>query len=350
MKVLLWSLVSLAVIGTIAVSLYVLRPFGGNTLGNGEGTPKENPVASSGKQTFHIEEDGVQREFIVYRPESLSEKEEVPVVYMFHGSGQSGEIFYKNSGWVDQADAGGFMVVFPTALKYHVFNDEKVVNGVVKQDVAVYQTKWNDYGLQNILDPKYPGQELADDVEFTRDMVDFVNENYATDASRLYVTGFSNGGAFTSRLAVEASNIFAAFAPTSAGRIADEVLARTIDNPNGSVIPRPVIQVIGSLDPKLTHGAGVAEFSTDESATQDGNPIKDDYIANWLSLEGLDDTYAFESVSNSGHYTYADSIVGADNQYELYVVGGMKHVYPNGENFRFDVTDIYWEFFKQYSL
>ncbi|MDQ5951972.1 MAG: polyhydroxybutyrate depolymerase [Patescibacteria group bacterium] len=350
MKALLWSLVSLAAIGTIAVSLFVLRPFGGDTQGNGGGTPKENPVASSGKQTFHIEEDGVQREFIVYRPENLSVDEEVPVVYMFHGSGQSGEIFYKDSGWVDQADAGGFMVVFPTALKYHVFSEEKVVKGQVKNDVAVYQSKWNSYELASLLDPKYPGQELADDMDFTRDMVAFVNDNYATDTSRIYATGFSNGASFTSRLAVEATDIFAAFAPTSAGRIIDGVLAAVAEDDGESFTPRPVIQVIGSLDPKLTHAAEVEEFTTDESANTDGDAIKESYISGWIALEGLEDSYTYESISGSGHFTYADSTTGADNEYQLYVIDGMKHVYPNGENFRFDVTDVYWDFFKQYSL
>lgn len=348
MKVFLWSLVSLAAIGAIAISLFVLKPFTSSTADGG--TPKANPVATSGKQVYHLTEDGKQREFIVYRPKNLAASDKVPVVYMFHGSGQSGELFYKDSGWVDQADAGGFMVVFPTALKYHVFNEEKVVKGVVEQDVAVYQTKWNSFGLQNILDPKYPGQELADDVQFTRDMVNFVNENYATDESRLYVTGFSNGGSFTARLAVQASDIFAAFAPSSSGQISDEVFARTVDNPNGSVTPRPVVQVIGSLDPKLTHSAGVTEFSTDESAAEDGNVMKDTFISGWLALEGLEDSYTYESISGSGHFTYADSTTGADNEYQLYVVDGMKHVYPNGENFRFDVSDVYWDFFKQYSL
>jgi poly(3-hydroxybutyrate) depolymerase len=347
MKILMWSLVSLAAAGAIIGSLFLLGPLGQDRTGTG--TPRENPEASSGKQVYNLEVDGVSREFIVYRPETLEADAEVPVVFMFHGSGQSGEMFYQESGWVDKADEEGLMVVFPTALKYHVFSDEKIVNGKLQTDVAAYQTKWNSYELAGLFDPEFPPQTAADDLAFTDSMLAFLDENYAVDNDRIYATGFSNGAQFTVRLAVERSDVFAAFAPTSGGRIPDEVIAK-IEASSQKPGLRPVVQVIGANDAKANYASGVDVFTTDESAANDGNPIKDNYIANYLVLEQLEDEYVYEEVMNSAHFTYSESTVGANNEYQLYVAEKMGHIYPNGNNFRVDITDIFWPFFEQYSL
>ena len=347
MNKLVWVLLALVIAGVVVGSVLLMRmpePAADVVL-----DPADNPVAASGKQTYSLAVDGSNRQFIVYRPETLEAEAEVPVVFMFHGSGQSGEQFYKDSGWVDKADEEGFMVVFPTALKYHVFSDEKIVNGKLKTDVATYQTKWNSYELPGLFDPAFPPQTAADDLAFTDAMLTFLDENYAVDNERIYATGFSNGAQFTMRLAVERSDVFAAFAPTSGGRIPDEVIAK-IEAASQKPSPRPVVQVVGANDAKANYASGVDVFTTDESAANDGDPIKDNYITNYLVLEQLEDEYVYEELMNSAHFTYAESTAGADNEYQLYVVGNMGHIYPNENNFRVDITDIFWPFFEQYSL
>jgi poly(3-hydroxybutyrate) depolymerase len=314
--------------------------------------PINNPEAASGKQTFHLQEDGVNREFIVYRPGNLDTNDEVPVVFMFHGSGQNGEMFYENSGWKEKADAEGFMVVFPTGLKYHVFSEEKVIHGSVEQDVARYQTKWNTLDLGKQLDPAYPDQELADDVQFTRDMLAFVEENYAVDSSRVYASGFSNGSGFVNRLVLEASDIFAAFGSGSSGTVTVEALEQSGFTPGPNFTPRPLMRMIGSDDPKITFAAGVNAFPTDESAMDDGSIVRTILVDGALQLLGLSDTYTFEQQGKVSSYDFSQPAVGSDSEaeYDLLIVDGMKHVYPNGDNFPVVAVDIYWSFFEQYSL
>lgn len=369
MKKLMWALVAFVATAAVtgAILLVVLprngddavqdapatstRPHGTRPRSGGQtsSSSQSNPVASSGKQTYHLTEEGVDREFIVYRPASVPASQELPVVFMYHGTAQSGELMYKETGWVDQANANNFMVVFPTSLKYHIVSQEKLVNGTVQEDVKDYTTKWNYYDLYNALDPAYPDQKLADDVQFTRDMVAFVKDNYATDAERIYATGFSNGGSFTAQLAAEMSDTFAAFAISSSGQSRDDLIAKAAES---NAAPRPLVHVIGSEDPKLTLSAGVESFSYDESAAEDGNAVKDTFITGWLEIEKLADTYTFtqEDAYRAGHFTYSDSLIGADNEYQLYLIKGMGHMYPNGENIGFDVTDIYWPFFNRFSL
>jgi len=52
-----------------------------------------------------------------------------------------------------------------------------------------------------------------DDVGFIRAMLAAIAAEGAVDRSRVYVSGLSNGGAMTQRLACEAANVFAAAAP-----------------------------------------------------------------------------------------------------------------------------------------
>lgn len=298
------------------------------------------------KETFQIESDGVDREFIVYRPEDLDDKEEVPVVYMFHGSGGTGEKFYDISGWKEQADQEGFMVVFPTALKFHVYSDEKVIQGEVKTDVSQFQTKWNDFGLENQLDEKFD-QELHDDVQFVRDMEAFIEERYAVDTSQVYATGFSNGGGFVTRLSVEATDLFAAFATSGSGVVSAQV-AEYIDDNDFSVTPRPRIAVIGQVDPKLNYRFGVDEFALDESLIEDDAEFKEFIVDPMVAYNGLSEDYEFEHAGRASVFTFSEPEDASE--YRLIIMQNMKHVYPNGKNYPVSAATYFWEFFNQYSL
>ncbi len=309
-------------------------------------------LSAAGKQTYHLTEDGTSREFIVYRPNDIPLDEEVPVVFMYHGSGQTGEMFYEDSGWKEKADAEGFVAVFPTALKYHVFADEKVIRGEVQQDVSQYQTKWNGFDLVHALDPAYPDQTLADDVGFSRDMVAFVEDHYAVDSTRIYASGFSNGGGFMNRLAVEATDLFAAFAPSSSGGVTVEGLTEMGYVPPAGFVARPMIRMVGSDDPKLTYATGVDSFSTTEAAMDPGNAVRVYFVDGFLSILGLDDTYTFSQEGRISKFVFATPADGSSStaEYDLLITDGMKHVYPNGTNFPVNAVDIYWDFFQRFHL
>ncbi|HZS07896.1 MAG TPA: hypothetical protein VFD58_23890 [Blastocatellia bacterium] len=305
-----------------------------------------------GKRTISFRVEGVMREVIVYRPAHLPADRQTPVVFVFHGTGGSGEHFYEESGWKEKADSEGFMVVYPTALKYHTFQETLVKHGQVLHDVSRFVTKWNFFGLEMLLDPAYPDQHLYDDVRFVQAIVGLLRRNYAVDETRFYVTGFSNGGQFAGRLAVQMSDVFAAFTTCAIGRaFNEEQAALTNVYTNAPFQPRPVMQVIGELDPKLTYAAGVEAFPLDESAAAPGTWAKDYVINSWLGLLGLPDQYQFTRTPAASLFTFngqAAAGIVASPEYRLVIVKGMKHVYPNGENFGFDVVDYFWPFMQRY--
>lgn len=347
MRRLLWVGVGVLAIVAVLGSLLVLRRM--RLSGGDDGQAIVNPTPSSGKQTYHLEVDGIKREFVVYRPSNIAATESTPVVFMFHPSGSSGPKQYDATGWKQKADEEGLTVVFPSGLKYHLFEAEKLVRGQPRTNVAYSQTKWNSYEVPALLDPAYPDQTLADDLAFTDDMIDFLKTNYSVDTNRFYATGYSNGAQFCTRLAVERSDVFAAFAPTSAGIVGEQVIT-TIQDRGMIVTPRPVIQVLGTADPLLKAGIGVTSLSSGAEDTAPGTTLYDWIVADHLALEHLTEQHTYEHTERAGHYTYSTSTVGADNEYQLYMVDGMGHIYPNGDNVPFDVADLYWDFFKQYTL
>lgn len=257
---------------------------------------------------------------------------------------------YQISGWKEKADVEGFMAVFPTALKYHVYSDEKVIRGEVKEDVSQYQTKWVDFKLVDSLDPAYD-QELHEDIPFVQAMVDFVKETYATDESRFYATGFSNGAGFTVRLAVQMSDVFAAFATSGGGRLTTEDTALTNAYTDAAFTPRPLMMAIGEVDPKITYALGVEAFPMDESSGEEGSGLRLFLIDPILELLNLDDAFMYARQDRAAVYRFeTPASEPASPQYTFVVFENMKHVYPNGTNYPAVAANIFWEFFSTYSL
>jgi polyhydroxybutyrate depolymerase len=316
-----------------------------NTLGQTIPARHGFPNEAAGKRTVYLHVEGRAREVILYRPTNLPTDRPVPVVFAFHGTGGSGDVAYDNFGWKEKADQEGFMAVFPSALRYRIFDETLVKNGQVLHDVQRHTTKWNFFGLDKLLDPAYPNQHLYDDVKFVQAIVAVLKQHYAVDASRFYVTGFSNGGQFAQRLLVQMSDVFAAFTLCGIGRGFDQVSAtRTNEYTNAPFQPRPVLQMIGELDPKLTHAANVAAFPLDESAATPGTWTSG-VMQGFIQLLGLPAQYTYQRTARASTFHYGGT---GTPTYDFVIVEGMRHIYPNGENFSFAAVDVFWPFLKQY--
>lgn len=354
MKIAIASLLIMMGLGLV-VSLVLLnhnagRPFAGQNNSHGSSASQVSKI--SGKRTYTLESDGVKREFIVYRPANLKADVETPVVFMYHGTNQTGEQFYNISGWTKKADQEGITVVYPTALKYHLIDDKELPSGeVVKESQPLYVTKWTHYKIYDMLDPDYPNQVVHDDVDFTQAMVDFMKENYPVDSSRFYATGFSNGAQFTSRLAVEMSDTFAAYATGGTGNLAYEDLTHINDHTDAEFVARPIMTGVGSVDPKVLRGLGLPSIPMDESLMSEDSGIKKAVVNPFLKLEGLEDSYVYELNGRVASYTFSEPLdEESDAQYTLLILDGMGHLYANGKNYPVVYANIYWPFFEQYSL
>jgi polyhydroxybutyrate depolymerase len=146
--------------------------------------------------------DGVERVYDLRVPAGYDGSTALPLVIDLHGylSSKSGQRFF--SGLDALADAGGFVITWPQG-RYGADGDPEGIN-------FPSGPSWNAGFCCG-----QAAQDQPDDVGFLRTLVEAIARQVTIDRRRVYVTGLSNGGAMSQRLACQAADLFAAAAPVS---------------------------------------------------------------------------------------------------------------------------------------
>ncbi|MBK7579764.1 MAG: esterase [Myxococcales bacterium] len=151
--------------------------------------------ARAGLTEHQLEHEGRERSFLVHLPPGHSPTLAVPLVIALHGGG--GVAAYFNSftkfSLTREADARGWVLLFP--------------QGVAKG--------WND-GRPSV-DRASRERAGVDDVGYISTLIDHAHAKWGVDRERVFVTGISNGGAMSFRLAVDLSERIRAVAPVTMG-------------------------------------------------------------------------------------------------------------------------------------
>ncbi|MEE9207651.1 MAG: PHB depolymerase family esterase [Gemmatimonadota bacterium] len=119
--------------------------------------------------------DGRLRSWIVHLPTTYDHEARLPLLLAFHGAGESAQGMQAGTGLDGTANERGFVAVYPRATSL-----------------------WAEG-----CDCTSAEAQGVDDVEFVRFLIGRLAQTYAIDAERVYAAGFSQGGAFTERLACE---------------------------------------------------------------------------------------------------------------------------------------------------
>lgn len=135
--------------------------------------------------------DGIDRSYLIDIPEALDTP--APVVFALHGGGGDAARKRRFSHLHETGAEEGFVTVYP--------------DGIGKQ--------WND-AREAMTIRANQGGEYVDDVGFLTALARDLTRKGIADPRRIYVTGASNGGMMAFRLACEAADVFAAFAPVIA--------------------------------------------------------------------------------------------------------------------------------------
>jgi polyhydroxybutyrate depolymerase len=157
-----------------------------------------------------------------------------------------------------------------------------------------------------------------DDVKYFRDVVAKATAELCIDKKRVYVSGHSNGGAMTYRLACEAADIFAAVAPVCGWM--------TVSTCNPSR-PIPVLAIRGLNDGTVKIDGADAD------------------INEWLS----NDKCAKDQVTTSGVCKTYNSCDAGAQVMDCRPRGDHNFFYANNPD-NYLVPDNAWPFFKQFSL
>ena len=137
----------------------------------------------AGMTQFELDAGGAEHEVRVYVPTTAASSSALPLVMNFHGLGSNGDQQAAFSGYEDLAEKEGFIVVHPTA--------------VPSSADAQGRNSWETLATD---DP------AKDDFEFTNELLDLLIKDYCVDETRVYATGMSGGGLFTSQLVCQMSD------------------------------------------------------------------------------------------------------------------------------------------------
>ncbi len=162
-----------------------------------------------------------------------------PLVLALPGSGQTGLDLARYTGYSRLADRAGFFVAYPTAM------------GI--------RPSWNISGA---------AAGKRDDVAYLRTVIAAALRSTCADPARVGVTGVSNGGGMSARMACDAADLVSAAAPVAGGYGSLPGCHPTR--------PVPILEVHGTGDTVVPYvGKGTSGFGAVPR-----------FIAQWLRLDG----------------------------------------------------------------
>lgn len=182
-------------------------------------------------ETQTIDHNGNERTYLLHVPSTYDGETAVPVVFMLHGRGSTGEEMGFSTDMSRIAGEEGFIVVYPDGV----------------------DAEWNYF--QSI---GYENDE-TDDVGFIHALVEEIASTYNVDRERIYAAGLSNGGFMSYRLACEPDSPFAAYAAVAA--TAYSGLASLCDLTN----PVPVLFMHGTADEIVPWDGASEDISSEET-------------------------------------------------------------------------------------
>ena len=261
-------------------------------------------------KTDSILHDGIIRTYILHVPSCYSNGTETPLVIALHGHSSSAAAgFERWSHLSEKADSECFIVAYPNGLHYPWDADSSKL--------------WNVGG------PYEEWTQETDDVGFINQMIDLISKYYTINASRIFVTGHSNGSRMTYRLGYELSKKIAAIAPHSGQMV--YVPSKKMD----SAVP---VLHLHALDDSVAYYKG--------STTGDlhYSPV-DTILGHWafnFSCKTPPDTI----FTNSDYIIKQWKCSEASPDIRLYLANRGGHTWFTESNSGISANDVIWDFFK----
>lgn len=251
--------------------------------------------------------DGMNREYIIYVPNSYDGTSAVPLLFNFHGFGGSASEFINDADMRAEAEANSFILVYPQG---------SCLNGA---------SHWNPCPIDG------DNKSSADDLGFVEALVNEVSSQYTIDLERIYAAGYSNGGMMAYGLANYKSNLIAAVASVSGSML--DCLGNTSH-------PIPVVHLHGTSD-------GVIPYD----GSNDWNSVQStlDY---WTSFNNTISTPTINVDTTGGmtieHYVYGQGDNSVSVEHYKYIGGD--HVWFNEPYQGLNASNLVWSFMSKYDI
>jgi polyhydroxybutyrate depolymerase len=263
------------------------------------------------------------RPYTVYVPRGYTGDTPVPLLFTLHGTAGNGPGHLTGTGLEATADANGFVVAAPTG------GVPSLAGGFAWHVPGVPQSDGQPE------DPAWP-----DDVAYLSRVIDTTADALCIDTTKVYSTGFSNGGRMSSALGCDLSDRIAAIAPVSglrAGVPGDD----NLPDPTTCQPTRPmrVVAFHGDADTVSPYGGDVNKPYWVYSVP--------DAQAVWSDLSNCQ-VGPVEVADVPGVHRLVSRKCAEQAKSEVYVLEGKGHEWPNVEGF--DANQVMWDTLSQYSL
>jgi polyhydroxybutyrate depolymerase len=281
-----------------------------------------------------IVNSGVTRTYTFYVPQLYdSLNVAVPLVFNIHGAGGTSAGQETDEDFRKIADTANFIIVHPQGLSMPI-----------APGLSFKQTGWNVLGTVAAWNA---------DKTFIINLLEKLATEYNINRSRVYLTGYSEGGFMGYDFACFVSGRFAAIGSICGSLIPSHYTACA------PAQPTPVMEIHGTNDPVIAYDGNGAVTTT---------PV-DNMINYWVTynncgptpdsivhLNDIVDSCCAANIDNSKvvHYVYGGGTKGAS--VELYKVLNGGHTIPvldtsaSDANHDFDAAKEMWRFFSKYSL
>jgi polyhydroxybutyrate depolymerase len=272
--------------------------------------------------------NGVEREYIIYKPSSLLQQVKYPVVLDFHGGGGTAASTEKSFGFDKIADIKKFIVVYPEGLN----------------------KGWND-GRKDL-----SSKHTADDVTFVSQLINKLIKEENTDPARIYAAGISNGAFFSIYLAGKLPGKLKAIAA-----VCGNIL---MDNKDSFALRKPVslLLINGTGDPLVKYDGGPI---LSETAKRGSSTSTDFTVSKWLEADKIGTSAVKEIMPDNNRndgctatkYTYTGGLDSTSVVLVKVENGG--HTWPGGKQYLpkfiigkvcrdFDASEVIWSFFEKH--
>lgn len=250
-----------------------------------------------------IVHDGVNREYVLYIPDSYDGTSSVPLMLNFHGFGGSASDYMQEADMRSLAEVDTFILVYPQG---------SCLDG---------SSHWN---------PCPPGgdnKSTADDVGFVESMISEISSQYNVDMERIYAVGYSNGGMMAYGLANYKSDLIAAVASVS---------GTMLDCTGSTNHPMPVVNLHGTSDGVVSYNG-----STDWNSVQST-------LDHWINFNNTVLIPTVTSDNTIEHYVYdqGDSSVSVEH----YKFIGGEHVWFSTTFQDLSTSELVWNFVSRYDI
>ena len=251
--------------------------------------------------------DGINREYLLYIPDSYDGISSIPLMLNFHGFGGSASDHMIKADMRSLAESDTFILVYPQGSYFNGY------------------PHWNacPTGVDNKSD--------TDDFGFVESMINEISSQFNVDMERIYAAGYSNGSMMAYGLANYKSELISAVASVSGGML---------DCTGNTSHPMPIVHLHGTSDIILPYNGSFGWNSAQSTL---------DYWINFnnTTINPNISTYNSEGMTIE-HYVYGQGDNSVSVEHYKYIGGdhGWFRALYQGQS----TSELVWNFVSRYDI